>query len=188
MEIRGNWASQITTRASDGRSAALLLVALAAGSIAQAADVFVAPTGNDAADGSGAVRHQPIARVRLGLVQPAVAGFAGQPVDEGLIEFIPVDSTPGPSFGGLVKAGRYDVPAAQGGHAGGTYRVQITASRASGKTFTVEARGLSRDGEKMEVLVPVMENLIPEKYNVASTLRVTITPEASAAGIDFALE
>ena len=38
--------------------------------------------------------------------------FAGQPIDEGLIEFIPVDSTPGPSFGGLVKAGRYDVPAA----------------------------------------------------------------------------
>jgi len=114
--------------------------------------------------------------------------FAGRPVDDGLIEFIPVDSTPGPSFGGLVKAGRYDVPAAQGGNAGGTYRVQITASRASGKTFTVDARGLSRDGEKMEVLVPVMENLIPEKYNVASTLRVTITPEASVAGIDFALE
>jgi len=33
-----------------------------------------------------------------------------------------------------------------------------------------------------------MESLIPEKYNVASTLRVTLTPEASAAGIDFALE
>jgi len=112
--------------------------------------------------------------------------FAGQPVDDGLIEFIPVDSTPGPSFGGAVKAGRYDVPAAQGGHEGGTYRVQITASRASGKTFTVDARVLSRDGEKMEV--PVMESLIPEKYNVASTLRVTLTPEASAAGVDFVLE
>jgi hypothetical protein len=36
--------------------------------------------------------------------------------------------------------------------------------------------------------VPVMESVIPEKYNVASTLRVTITPEASAAGVDFSLE
>jgi hypothetical protein len=112
--------------------------------------------------------------------------FAGQPIDEGLIEFIPVDSTPGPSFGGLVKAGRYDVPAAQGGHEGGTYRVQITASRASGKTFTVNTQVFTPDGTKMEV--PVMENFIPTKYNVASTLRVTLTPEASAAGIDFALE
>ena len=112
--------------------------------------------------------------------------FAGQPVDDGLIEFIPVDSTPGPSFGGLVKAGRYDVPAAQGGHEGGTYRVQITASRASGKTFSVDTLVLSPDGKKMQV--PVMESVIPEKYNVASTLRVTLTPEASAAGVDFALE
>ena len=112
--------------------------------------------------------------------------FAGQPVDDGLIEFIPVDSTPGPSFGGVVKAGRYDVPAAQGGHEGGTYRVQITASRASGKTYTVDTLVLSPDGEKIQV--PVMESLIPEKYNVASTLRVTITRESSAAGIDFALE
>jgi hypothetical protein len=36
--------------------------------------------------------------------------------------------------------------------------------------------------------VPVRESLIPETYNGASPLRVTITPEASAAGIDFALE
>ena len=112
--------------------------------------------------------------------------FAGQPVDDGLIEFIPVDSTPGPSFGGLVKAGRYAVPAAQGGHTGGTYRVQINGSRASGKTFTVNTQVFTPDGTKMEV--PVMENFIPTKYNVASTLRVTLTPEASAAGIDFALE
>jgi hypothetical protein len=112
--------------------------------------------------------------------------FAGQPVDDGLIEFIPVDATPGPSFGGVVKAGRYAVPAAQGGYEGGTYRVQITASRASGKTFTVNTQVFTPDGTKMEV--PVMENFIPTKYNVASTLRVTLNPEASAAGIDFALE
>ena len=33
-----------------------------------------------------------------------------------------------------------------------------------------------------------MENFIPAKYNVQSTLRATITRQASAAGIDFALE
>lgn len=112
--------------------------------------------------------------------------FAGQPVDDGLIEFIPVDATPGPSFGGVVKAGRYDVPAAQGGYEGGTYRVQINGSRASGKTSTVDTRVFRPDGEKMEV--PVVENFIPTKYNVQSTLRATITRQASAAGIDFALE
>ena len=112
--------------------------------------------------------------------------FAGQPVDDGLIEFIPVDATPGPSFGGVVKAGRYDVPAAQGGHEGGTYRVQITSSRPSGKTLTVDTHVFKPDGTTMQV--PVMESFIPAKYNVASTLRATITREASAAGIDFALE
>ena len=112
--------------------------------------------------------------------------FAGEPVEDGLIEFIPVDATPGPSFGGVVKAGRYAVPAAQGGHEGGTYRVQITSSRASGKTLTVNTQVFRPDGTKMEV--PVMENFIPTKYNVQSTLRATITRQASAAGIDFALE
>jgi len=68
----------------------------------------------------------------------------------------------------------------------GTYRVQITSSRASGKTLTVNRRVFRRDGTKMEV--PVMENFIPAKYNVQSTLRATITRQASAAGIDFALE
>jgi hypothetical protein len=77
-------------------------------------------------------------------------------------------------------------PAAQEGHEVGTYRVQITASRASGKTFTVDTLVLSPGGKKMQV--PVMESLILPKYNVASTLRVTITREASAAGVDFSLE
>jgi len=112
--------------------------------------------------------------------------FAGEPVEDGLIEFIPVDATPGPSFGGVVKAGRYDVPAAQGGYEGGTYRVQINGCRASGKTSTVNTQVFRPDGEKIEV--PVVENFIPTKYNVQSTLRATITREASAAGIDFALE
>lgn len=112
--------------------------------------------------------------------------FAGQPVEDGLIEFIPVEATPGPSFGGMVKAGRYDVPAAQGGHEAGTYRVQITSSRVSAKTLTVNTQVFRPDGAEMEV--PVMENLIPAKYNVQSTLRATITRQASAAGIDFALE
>ena len=112
--------------------------------------------------------------------------FAGQPVDEGLIEFIPIDATPGPSFGGVVKAGRYDVPAAQGGYEGGTYRVQINGSRASGKTSTVDTQVFKPDGPKLQV--PVMESFIPAKYNVQSTLRATITRQASRAGIDFALE
>jgi len=48
--------------------------------------------------------------------------FAGQPVDDGLIEFIPVDSTPGPSFGGGGKGGRQHRAAAPGGHDGGTFK------------------------------------------------------------------
>lgn len=112
--------------------------------------------------------------------------FAGQPVDDGLIEFIPVDSTPGPSFGGEVKAGRYAVPKVHGGHEGGVYSVQITSSRPSGKKYTVNTNTLSPDAQDIEV--QVMENFIPAKYNTESTLRVTITREASRTGIDFALD
>ena len=132
--------------------------------------------------GAGCGRRSTLRRLPLA----GSVTFAGQPVDDGLIEFIPVDATPGPSFGGVVTAGRYDLPTAAGGHEGGTYRVQITGSRATGKTFTVNTITVSPDGKKIEV--PVVESFVPAKYNVESTLRVTITREASAAGIDFALE
>ena len=85
-----------------------------------------------------------------------------------------------------MKAGRYSVPAAQGGHEGGVYAVQITGVGASGKTVTVDTFVLSPDGKQTEV--PAAENFIPAKYDVVSTLRVTITREASSRGIDFALD
>jgi hypothetical protein len=108
-----------------------------------------------------------------------VVTFDDQPVTEGLIEFIPVDDTRGPSTGGMIANGRYDVPALGGPQAGGTYQVVITATCPLDKTAP---NPISADG----IPVQLMEMYIPDQYNTQSTLKVTI-PRVSPASFDFAL-
>ncbi len=60
--------------------------------------------------------------------------YDGQPIENGTIELIPVDGTPGPSLGSSIAAGRFDVPPEKGPRPGGTYKVVITAIRDSGQT------------------------------------------------------
>ena len=46
--------------------------------------------------------------------------FDGKPLESGTIEFIPVEGTPGPSTGGTITDGQYDVPPNVGAQPGGT--------------------------------------------------------------------
>ena len=34
----------------------------------------------------------------------------GQPIDEGVIQFLPVEGTVGPETGGVISKGQYDIP------------------------------------------------------------------------------
>lgn len=106
--------------------------------------------------------------------------FEGKPVEKGTIEFIPTDGTSGPSTGGSIKAGQYEVAAAHGPRKDGVYQVRITALKKTGKTI---ANIMQAGGPPMEL----EDNFIPPRYNVDSTLKVTVTADAAGKGIDFEL-
>lgn len=108
--------------------------------------------------------------------------WQGKPVDEGVIVFFPIEGTAGPSTGGSIAAGRYDVPAAKGLRAGGTYRVQITAA---GKEKFYDPNATPTVSS---TLIPVREQVLPEKFNTASTLRATVAPDAGVHRQDFMLQ
>jgi len=106
--------------------------------------------------------------------------FDGKPLPEGTIAFVPIAPHTGPATGGTITEGRYDIAANVGPLSGGQYRVEITATRASGRQVpnTIGFGG---------GMIGVPEMYIPTKYNVASKLEATISPKADANQFDFAL-
>ena len=104
--------------------------------------------------------------------------YDGEPVASGTIVFMPVEGTQGPSTGGGIEAGRYQVPAQKGPLAGGRYKVEITAMRKTGKTLP---NLFDPKGQPLEAV----EQFVPESYNARSKLMVTVTPGANKA--DFPL-
>lgn len=106
--------------------------------------------------------------------------FQGKPIEKGVIEFVPVDGTQGPSMGGSIKDGHYAVPRTHGARENGTYQVRITAMKKTGKTIP---NIMVQNGPPMEL----EDNYIPAKYNRESTLKTTVTPEVASKGIDFQL-
>ena len=65
----------------------------------------------------------------------AVSGHVtldGQPIDEGVIQFLPVEGTVGPETGGVIAKGQYDIPQ-QRGPVVGKSRVELRASKKTGR-------------------------------------------------------
>ncbi len=107
--------------------------------------------------------------------------YDGQPVERGTIELIPVAGTPGPSTGGEIVQGRYEVPEQRGPRRGGTYQVRIRAVRPTGEKI----RSLEQPGGP---LVEVYENYIPACYNRDSQLQITLPAEGADRPFDFSLQ
>lgn len=99
----------------------------------------------------------------------------GVPLTQGYITFIPGENTSSPSAGGPIVDGRFDIPA-KGGVLPGTFRVEITAQRKTGKKVTNEAGAL----------VDQLEQYLPKRYNTSSTLTAEIT--TNGRPLEFALE
>lgn len=107
--------------------------------------------------------------------------FAGRPVAEGEIAFIPLDGTAGSSTGGTIKDGHYDIPASLGPKAGGSYNVRIRALAKSGRT----ARN-PRNPKGPPVTLT--EDYIPAQYNSSSKLTVVISARPGDNKFDFRLD
>jgi hypothetical protein len=65
----------------------------------------------------------------------AVSGHVtldGQPIDEGVIQFLPVEGTIGPETGGVITNGQYEIPRNRGPVVGKS-RVELRASKKTGR-------------------------------------------------------
>jgi len=106
--------------------------------------------------------------------------YQGESIETGEIVFTPIEGTPGPSTGGPIANGSYDIAKQVGPYAGGKYRVEITAyGRPRTYNPNVSFEGVS-------VTVPVQ--LLPAKYNRSSTLDVEISGSANEHQQDFDLD
>jgi hypothetical protein len=102
-------------------------------------------------------------------------------VENGRIDLIPIDGTPGASAGATIVGGKYAIPAAFGVRPDGTYQVRITGLRKTGK------RGMSRNDSGGSQSVELLENFIPNVYNAQSTLKVSISALADKKNANFQL-
>ena len=125
----------------------------------------------------------PLAAFALGLLLAAGCGrppaavegtvtYDGVPVDDGGITFVPAAG--GAKAGAPVKNGRYAIDAAHG-PAPGSYKVEVTWNKAVGRRV---ADPDTAGGTTRQVL--------PEKFNKATTLTADVT--AGANRIDFDLK
>lgn len=98
-----------------------------------------------------------------------------EPLAEGSISFHPTDGTEGPEAGGIIKDGKYDIPASQGPVVG-MNKVVIRGFRKSDKKIT--------DPFKKEQVFEMVLAVGPE-FNDQSTLKRPI--EAGSNKLDFEL-
>jgi len=123
--------------------------------------------------------------VREAIVSGTVS-YQGKPIDNGEIRFVPIKGTQGPASLAYIKQGNYKV-VARGGVPLGTHRVEIFSYTPdpNAKPYTEE----EADGEfGIKAGDIPKKQMIPEKYNVSSTLEVTIDSDSGSVNHDFNLE
>jgi len=85
----------------------------------------------------------------------------GEPLKEGVVRFIPVDTSTGGTAGAAIKDGKFraEVPL-------GELRVEISAPKVVGKRKAYDTPD--------SPMVDIVDELLPARYNTKSELRVTI--------------
>ena len=97
--------------------------------------------------------------------------FDGEPLETGLIAFIPDGATQGPTAGAAIQKGKYATPAGTGPVLG-PHRVEITAHR-TGRV--IEGAGLGGGvGPSGGVVSEKSEMYVPAQYNKNSTLTIDV--------------
>ena len=102
----------------------------------------------------------------------------GKPIENGAINLVPIIPTAGPSAGAEIVAGRYSITAPKG-PVPGKYRVEIVATRKTGK----QVPDMLLPGKTVEGI----EQYIPDKYNVKSRIEAELR-EGENRGVDFDLK
>lgn len=104
--------------------------------------------------------------------------FDGKPIEEGMIELVPIDDTSGPSTGGMISGGKYEIAADRGPLLGGTYEVRIQGFKKTGQTVVDRDRPNAPPTE-------TKANFIPAEFNSKSTLKVTVSSKSAEHNFDL---
>lgn len=99
----------------------------------------------------------------------------GTPIERGVLSLVPTGDTKGPTAGAEVVNGKYSIAEA-GGPVLGQYRVEITASRKTGRT---------RDEGGMVGKIEETEQYLPAKYNTASELKLEVKAGSNKGDFDL---
>ena len=99
--------------------------------------------------------------------------YRGEPIESGMIRFVPLEKGAGPMAGALIEGGKYEVNAL-GGVPVGRCRVEIKSRKAVPSNSAAKN---PPDVEGLELIRDATVQLIPEKYNTKSRLEVTIAAE-----------
>jgi hypothetical protein len=113
----------------------------------------------------------------------AVSGHVtldGQPIDEGVIQFLPVEGTLGPETGGVIAKGQYEIPQRRGAVVG-TSRVELRASKKTGRKIQDPT---GRPG----VLTDEYKEMFPPSANTNSSLVREIKDDLNRLDFDIRTE
>ena len=91
----------------------------------------------------------------------------GEPVESGMIQFIPTGGNTGPTAGGTIENGDYSIPAEKGPPVG-LNRVEIQGTKKTGKKVIPPVTTGSTDKP--------IDEIVPPAYNTQSTLQETLEP------------
>ncbi len=109
---------------------------------------------------------------RYSAIEGKVA-LAGKPINIGTISFLPADGH-GPTAAAKIIDGKYSAQISAG-----NYKVQISGYRKTGQRHASE-------GDPKSPMMDILEPIVPEKYNTASTLVREVKP--GERQLDFLLD
>ncbi len=101
----------------------------------------------------------------------------GQPIDQGVIQFLPVEGTVGPETGGVISKGQYDIPRERGPIVGKS-RIELRASKKTGRKIQdpTGRTGVQTDETK---------EMFPSSFNTNSSLVREIKAEPNTLDFDI---
>jgi hypothetical protein len=117
---------------------------------------------------------------KKGPKRAAVSGqvsLDGQPITEGIIQFLPVEGTVGPEAGGIIENGHYDIPR-QRGPVVGKNRIELRASKKTG-------RKIQDPTGRTGILTDESKEAFPPTVNTNSTLVREIKDEPNKLDFDI---
>jgi hypothetical protein len=103
-----------------------------------------------------------------------------KPIENGRIDFLPIEGTEGASAGATIVAGKYAIPAEQGLRSDGAYEVRIIGLRKTGRT-------VQNRTDSGAATVELQENFIPAACNQQSTLKLRAAEMSDKGKVDFQL-